>query len=103
VASLTGLPIVPVGIGFSNAWRFDTWDQFALPVPGSTLIGFAGAPIPIPPNLDRAGIELHRERVEAALLLATEQAEEWAGRIAREGQSAPPPQPVATAERRRAA
>lgn len=103
VASLTGLPIVPVGFGYSSAWRCDTWDQFAVPLPGSTLTAFVGSPIPIPPDLDRAGIELHRQRVEAALLLATEQAEEWAGRIAREGQTAPPPQPAALAEQRRAA
>src|SRR5262249_28146081 len=31
LASHTGLPIVPLGVGFAQAWRAQTWDRFAIP------------------------------------------------------------------------
>src|SRR5690349_20353411 len=54
IASQSGLPIVPVGIGFVRAWRFASWDRFALPIPGSTMVGVCGEPILVPSDLDRA-------------------------------------------------
>ena len=45
VASQSGLPVVPIGIGFVRAWRFRSWDRFALPLPGSTIVGVIGAPL----------------------------------------------------------
>ncbi|MBM4094769.1 MAG: DUF374 domain-containing protein [Planctomycetes bacterium] len=80
LASRTGLPIVPVGVGFTRAWRFGSWDRFAVPWPFSTVTGFLGEPIRVPMGLDRAGVEQHRQRVEAAMLSATHAAEHLAAR-----------------------
>lgn len=91
VASVTGLPIVLLGIGFSKAWRMGSWDSFAVPKPGSTVCGVLSAPIRIPAELDRAGLEIWRLRVEAKLLEMTAQAEAWAERIVQHGAAAAPP------------
>jgi hypothetical protein len=37
VAQLTGLPIVPLGVGASRGWRFKSWDGFLVPEPFSTI------------------------------------------------------------------
>ena len=92
VASLTGLPIVPFGVGFTRAWRARSWDRFALPRPGSTMTGVFGEPIHIPRDLGRGGIEEHRQQVEDRLLELTALAENWAQRICA-GDAAPPSVP----------
>ncbi|WP_425618972.1 lysophospholipid acyltransferase family protein [Anatilimnocola sp. NA78] len=91
VASVTGLPIVLLGIGFSHAWRLRSWDRFAVPKPGSTVCGVLSEPILIPPDLDRAGLERWRLFTESKLLEMTNQAEAWAERIADQGSAAAPP------------
>src|SRR5260370_6652572 len=45
MASITGLPIVPLGIGFSKAWRLGSWDRFAIPRPWSTAMCVVGPAI----------------------------------------------------------
>jgi len=82
LASSTGLPIVPIGIGFTHAWRFRSWDRFAVPRPGSTVVGVLGPPLVVPRNLDARGLECHRRLAEEALLAATRQAECWASELA---------------------
>lgn len=82
LASLTGLPIVPLGVGFTSAWRFSSWDRFAIPRPFSTVAGVLGEPLHVPPDLDDAGIEQQRRRIEDAMLAATRAAEQWAAQIA---------------------
>ena len=57
IASQSGLAIVPTGIGFVRAWRFGSWDRFALPCPGSTMVGVVGEPIFVPRDLDRGGLK----------------------------------------------
>jgi lysophospholipid acyltransferase (LPLAT)-like uncharacterized protein len=91
VASQTGLPIVPVGIGFVRAWRFGSWDRFALPWPGSTLLGVVGEPIYVPRALDRGGLAQWTRLVQSRLLELTGLAEDWAARIRREGRAAAVP------------
>jgi lysophospholipid acyltransferase (LPLAT)-like uncharacterized protein len=91
VASQTGLPIVPVGIGFTRAWRFHSWDRFALPLPGSTLTGVIGQPITVPADLSRPALADWVARVELALANVTELAESWAERIRRQGAAAAGP------------
>ena len=78
LASLSGLPVVPLGVGFTRVWRFSSWDRFALPYPFSTVVGVLGEPLVIPPDLDDTGIERERRRIEEAMLAATRAAERWA-------------------------
>ena len=86
LASLTGLPIVPIGVGYSNAKRFNSWDRFALPRLGSKAVACVGEPIVVPKKTSRENMEPYRQQVEEAMLQLTESAEAWA----RSGEGEPP-------------
>jgi lysophospholipid acyltransferase (LPLAT)-like uncharacterized protein len=78
LASKTGLPIVPFGVGFAKAWRARTWDQFAVPIPYSraTLVG--AVPVCVPPTLEINDLAHYRDLVQERLQAATDEAERWA-------------------------
>jgi hypothetical protein len=78
VASRIGRPIVPVGCGYSSAWRARSWDRFAVPKPFSALRVVVGSPVNVPAGLDSAGIEIWRSHLEKQLLECTAAAEWWA-------------------------
>jgi lysophospholipid acyltransferase (LPLAT)-like uncharacterized protein len=78
LAARTGLPIVPAGFGFARPWRARSWDRFAVPRPGSFAITVSGAPVQIPPDVDRNGIEHYRLEIERELLRLSAMAEHWA-------------------------
>ncbi len=103
IASQSGLAVVPAGIGFVRAIRFQSWDRFALPVPGSTMVGVVGQPIFVPPDLDRHGLDLWVQRVECELLRVTAVAEDWAERIRLQGTKAATPEFSFTPELRKSA
>ncbi|MGF1582852.1 MAG: lysophospholipid acyltransferase family protein [Gemmataceae bacterium] len=90
LASITGLPIVPVGVGYSSAWRAKSWDRFALPRPWSTAYGVAGEPIHIPKKMNRETLERYRDLVEQRMLETTRIAEEWASGNPQRGKKSPP-------------
>ncbi len=91
LAALTGLPIVPVGMGFGRAWRLRSWDRFAVPCPGSAVDCVAGRPIHVPRSLNREGLEQYRRLVESEMLRLTAAAEHRASRRGnrKEGTNAP--------------
>ncbi len=93
LASRSGLPVVPIGIGFSRAWRAGSWDRTAIPKLFSTCIYVVAKAIRVPPDLDRDGLDAYRQLVEQAMLAATAEAE----RLAAKGKPGPHfrPQPVA--------
>jgi lysophospholipid acyltransferase (LPLAT)-like uncharacterized protein len=91
VATQTGDPIVPMGIGFTRAWRAHSWDRFAVPLPFSTIVGVIPAPISIPARLDRGDLERYEQLVRGELLAHTAAAEAWADRLRHEGRHAVPP------------
>ena len=102
LASRAGLPIVPLGVGYTRAWRARSWDRFAIPRPFSTVVGVLGEPLIVPSDLSAEGIECHRRRVEEALLAATHAAERWAQGIAlppSRNSVCPPPAPHLAAVR----
>ncbi len=78
LAARTGLPVVPVGVGYRRPWRARSWDRFALPRPWSAATCVTGEPIPVPPDADRDRLETYRRRGEEALRDASERAERWA-------------------------
>jgi lysophospholipid acyltransferase (LPLAT)-like uncharacterized protein len=78
LASRSGLPIVPFGVGYTHAWRAGSWDRFAVPWPFSSIRCVVAPPVTVPGDLDLAGLEHYRRHVEALLLYATEEAERWA-------------------------
>jgi lysophospholipid acyltransferase (LPLAT)-like uncharacterized protein len=78
LASKLGVPLVLCGFGYDRPWRMNTWDNFALPRPGSRSRGVMSPLIQIPPDLDRDGIEHYRRRMEELLNRVTAESEAWA-------------------------
>lgn len=78
LASRSGLPVVPVGIGFSRSWRAKSWDRFAIPKPFCRCVYVAGKSIRVPTEIDRDGLEHYRGLIEQRMLEATEAAERLA-------------------------
>jgi lysophospholipid acyltransferase (LPLAT)-like uncharacterized protein len=91
LASHTGLPVIPCGVAYRQAWRARSWDRFAVPRPGTTAYGVFGAAVVVPAKLDRKGLEKHRDLVEQRMLEVTAAAERWARGGPR---PAPSPHPV---------
>lgn len=85
LAARTGMPIVPVGVGFERPWRMRSWDRFAVPRPWSLSVCVTGPVIQIPPDLDRDQLEQYRLAVEEAMAQANAAAERLA-----EGGKLPP-------------
>jgi lysophospholipid acyltransferase (LPLAT)-like uncharacterized protein len=90
LASKTGLPIVPFGVGYAQAWRARTWDRFAVPHPYSLATGVSAEPIHVPPDLSLTDLARYRDVVEQRLLAATDEAERWALGERRRGSASNP-------------
>ena len=78
LASKLGLPLVAMGFGFDRPWRVNSWDRFAIPRPGTRARAVVSPQLHIPPNLDKAGVETYRLRVEKMLNMLSDAAEDWA-------------------------
>ncbi len=78
LASKLGLPLVVMGYGYDRPWRFNSWDQFALPRPFSRARAVPSPEIFVPPDLDREGLEHWRQKIEDLLNRLTIEAESWA-------------------------
>jgi lysophospholipid acyltransferase (LPLAT)-like uncharacterized protein len=79
LSSRLQIPVVLIGIGYERPWRIRrAWDQFAIPRPFSRVRTILGPRIQAPPNLDREGIEQHRQWFEQRLTELTTLAEDWA-------------------------
>lgn len=78
MASLLGLPIIPVGIGMSNPIRLNTWDRFAIPRPTSRVRMIAGPKVRVPKRLGKEQLESTRQSVERLLEDLCDEAEDWA-------------------------
>ena len=75
LAAKTGLPIVPLGVGYSNAWRLKTWDRFCIPKPFSRAATTFGQPLVIPAKVGRAELAHYADQVRLALDQAGVQAQ----------------------------
>jgi lysophospholipid acyltransferase (LPLAT)-like uncharacterized protein len=71
--------IVPVAFECSRAKRLRSWDRFMVPWPFAKVAVVAGDPVEPPSDLDEAGLELWRAKVQTALLDASRRAAEIAG------------------------
>src|SRR5262249_27404667 len=80
LAARTGMPIIPVGIGYRKPWRLPTWDKFAIPRPFTECRALAAPPRIIPTDLEKKHLESFRVSVEAALNRINEVAERTANR-----------------------
>ena len=78
LASQTGLPIVPVGVGYASAWRARSWDQFAVPKPFSQARAIWGEPIVVPKQLAVHQLKSYVRVVQQRMTDVTTEAEQWA-------------------------
>jgi lysophospholipid acyltransferase (LPLAT)-like uncharacterized protein len=78
LASRTGMQIVPVGVGFQNPWRVNSWDTLAVPRPFSRVRCLFGEPLRIPPDVRLDALSASLEHVQDELDRITRTAEEWA-------------------------
>ena len=61
LVSATGVPLIPVGITASPAWRFGSWDRVILPLPFARVRCHYGEALTVPKRV--RGEELERLRV----------------------------------------
>ncbi|MGH6994378.1 MAG: lysophospholipid acyltransferase family protein [Stellaceae bacterium] len=80
VARLAGVAIVPLAYATRRRRILDTWDRFHLPLPFSHGAFIWDAPIEVPAELDDAGVERYRARIEQRLNAITEEADRRVGR-----------------------
>jgi lysophospholipid acyltransferase (LPLAT)-like uncharacterized protein len=78
LAARTGLPIVPVGLGYNRALRAKSWDRLALPIPFSKAYCVTTPPLTIPRHVTPETLEPYRLEVERAMHVADRLAENWA-------------------------
>jgi lysophospholipid acyltransferase (LPLAT)-like uncharacterized protein len=78
LASITGLPIVLLAVGYSRAWRLNTWDRTAIPWPWSTTFGVVSEPIHVPPGLSHDEMMNYCGRIELRFIKLTASAQRWA-------------------------
>ena len=78
LASVLQMPIVPVGAGFENPWRLNTWDKFAIPRPFKKARIIFGPKIYLPRKMKREGLENARLKVQNLITGLTVQCESWA-------------------------
>ncbi|MBP60636.1 MAG: hypothetical protein CMJ62_03835 [Planctomycetaceae bacterium] len=100
LASKLGIPLVAMGFGYNRSWRLPTWDRFAVPFPHARARVVLSRHLYIPQQLDRQGVEAHRQRVEDLLTHLTQEAESWAKSGRRKtGQEMLAPRPAAWRKR----
>ncbi len=73
VASRSGLPIVPVAVVASRAWRERSWDRLVIGKPFARVVISQGEEIRVPSTADRESLQVeHSGRLKAGLLHAEE-------------------------------
>jgi lysophospholipid acyltransferase (LPLAT)-like uncharacterized protein len=78
LAARTGIPIVPCGVGYADAWRLGTWDRMAVPRPWSLVTCVSGTPVTVPAQAGKAELEMYRLRVERGMEAVSASARHWA-------------------------
>lgn len=78
LSAKTGLPVVPLGFGYSNAWRAGSWDRLAVPKPFSRGYSVTMPPIAIPNDVTPDNLHEYRLIVERSMHAADDIAERWA-------------------------
>jgi lysophospholipid acyltransferase (LPLAT)-like uncharacterized protein len=89
VASVTGMPLVPIGLAFRRPWRVKSWDRMVIPRFADPAYVVFGAEVSVPPDLDAQGLEHYRQLAQAAMDGAQLQAEQTASGPAPAGAARP--------------
>ena len=75
-SSLTGVPIIPLGLGVSSAWHFQSWDRFTVPKPLSRVRIVYGEPVEVPRDLSEDALEVMAQGMTERMAALTRRAEE---------------------------
>lgn len=78
LASVLQMPIVPVGAGFENPYRLNTWDKLAVPRPFTRARMIFGPKIYLPRKMSREDLEVSRQKIQNLITSLTVQSENWA-------------------------
>jgi len=76
LAKKTGYPILPVSYSAKRIKIFNSWDRFVLPYPFTRCLAVYGEPIYVPKDVDSAGINMYRLRLEQELCRITIEADQ---------------------------
>lgn len=79
LAKKTGYPILPVSYSAKRIKIFNSWDRFVLPYPFTRCMAVYGEPIYVPKDVDSAGINMYRLRLEQELCRITVEADKQFG------------------------
>ena len=79
LASLTGLPVLPVASASRSTWVLRSWDRFRVPRPFARVTVGYGDPIRVPPELSAEEAERWRVTIEQAMRANTEAVRRRAG------------------------
>lgn len=85
LASESGLPLVPITVSYGRCSRLKSWDRFLVPWPFTWGVVHAGTPVTVPPDLDAAGLETWRQRLEEILRSHTETTDQRGRALYRSG------------------
>ena len=80
IARLSGVPIIPVAYSCRNGHHLKSWDRFLVTYPFTKNVVVWGEPIEVSRDIDAAGQEQTRLKIEAALNAITLEADELMGR-----------------------
>ncbi len=72
LASVSGLPLIPVSYDLSGHYRLRSWDGFLVPMPRARCRVHLGEPLLVPRNLDERTREEFRAEFERRLLALTD-------------------------------
>jgi lysophospholipid acyltransferase (LPLAT)-like uncharacterized protein len=82
VARLAGVPVLPATYAISRRRVLGTWDRFVVPLPFARGVIAWGEPIAVARDLDAAGVDAVRRRIEDALNTVTAEADRQCGQPA---------------------
>ncbi len=74
-AQLTGLPMLPLAVRASRAWRARSWDRFMVPKPFAHIRVVYGPPVRVPRGLPDDELERLADEMGSTLLALGEEAE----------------------------
>jgi lysophospholipid acyltransferase (LPLAT)-like uncharacterized protein len=72
------MKIVPMGVGYQQPWRLQSWDRFAVPKPASRGTVIFGEPMTVPDKLRSEELEPFRVQVQQEMNRLNPAAQAWA-------------------------
>lgn len=68
LAQKSGAALLPMTFAAARCWQFRSWDRFTMWKPFSRVLLHYGEPVEVPLQLDEAGLEALRHRVEQIMI-----------------------------------